>query len=388
MKGYMHFVHDIPEKKDIRIFPNISRRSRKKIQDYRRKIHSINELQQAILSESNQKVFDFVSEHLDLRKYFHHIIFSTDTKSYVDRVDFSNVRAIINFKKINNIRLINEHFRSVNKLLPDAGIYIGRVETYGIRKERFCKKFGYYLGRILWLGDFLLNRIIPKIRFLKKPYYFLTKGRNKVISRAEILGRLVYTGFEIIEYAIIDGLFYFSVIKTSEPKNDPDPSYHLICKMKRVGQGGKIFDVYKFRTMHPYSEYLQDFVLKLYGYNSVGKPANDFRVARWGKLFRKMWLDEIPQLINVLRGEMKFFGVRPLSRVRFGQLPEDIQKERIKYRPGCVPPYVALNMPDDKGNVEAERIYLRDKSQHFLVTDLVYLSKAVYNILTNKFRSA
>ncbi len=388
MKGYMHYVHDISEKEDVRFFPNIYRRPRKRIQDFRRKIQSINDLQKSILSESNQEVFDFISEHLDLKKYFRHIIFTTNTKSYVDRVDFSNVRAIINFKKINNIRLINEHFRSVNKLLPDAGIYIGRIETYGIRKDRFCKLFGNKFGKMIWLADFLLNRIIPKIRFLQKPYSVLTNNRNKVISQAEILGRLVYTGFEIVEFVIIDQLFYFVVIKTSEPKNDPDPSYHPIFKMKRIGKGGKIIKVFKLRTMHPYSEYLQDFVLKLYGYNSVGKPNNDFRIARWGKILRKLWLDEIPQLINVFRGEMKLFGVRPLSKVRFAQLPEDIQQERIKYKPGCFPPYVALNMPDDKGNIEAERIYLRDKTQHPYITDIQYMCKALYNILSNKIRSS
>ena len=85
---------------------------------------------------------------------------------------------------------------------------------------------------------------------------------------------------------------------------------------------------------------------------------------------------------------MKLVGVRPLSLVRFNQFPEDLQIERIKYKPGCFPPYVALCMPDDKGNIEAERIYLRDKERNPYFTDIIYLFKAVYNIITNKIRSS
>jgi hypothetical protein len=85
---------------------------------------------------------------------------------------------------------------------------------------------------------------------------------------------------------------------------------------------------------------------------------------------------------------MKLVGLRPLSRVRYNEFPEDLQKDRINYKPGCFPPYVALNMPDDKMNIEAERIYIRDLKIHPYTTDLRYFLKAVYNIVTNKIRSS
>ena len=286
MKSYIHYVHDIKDENETPWFlKSLNRKNQ--VEKFRRKFDTINELQQAILNESSSKVFRFVSEHLDLKKYFHHIVFSTNTKSYVDNVDFSNVRAIINFKPLNHIQEINGHLISVNKLLPDAGIYIGRVESYGDRKNRFCIRYGDNLGRIIWLADFIINRIIPKIRILQKLYYFLTSGKNHVMSRAEILGRLVYTGFEIIEYKYIEGILYFVVIKTSEPQVHRNPTYNLIIGLDRIGRNGKIINVFKFRTMHPYSEFLQDYILRLNGYNEAGKPADDFRVARWGKFFRK-----------------------------------------------------------------------------------------------------
>jgi len=386
MKSYIHYVHNIKDDETSWFLRSANRKNR--LDKFRNKFNTINELQQAILKESNSTVFRFVSEHLDLYQYFRHIIFSTNTKSYIDNVDFSNVRAIINFKPINNIQEINEHLISVNKLLPDAGIYIGSIESYGERKNRFCARYGEKLGRIIWLADFVLNRIIPKIRPLQKLYYFFTSGQNHVVSRAEILGRLVYNGFEIIEYRYIEGILYFVVIKTSKPQIHLNPSYNLIIRLKRIGKNGNMINVFKFRTMHPYSEFLHDHILKLNGYNQVGKPADDFRVARWGKFLRKLWLDELPQVINVLKGEMKIVGVRPLSMVRFNQLPVDIQNERIKQKPGCIPPYVALNMPDDINNIEAERIYLDEFQKHPFRTDIKYFFLAVYNIITNKIRSA
>jgi len=388
MKGYMHYVHDIPDKDRIMFFPNLYRRPRRKIQDFSIKIQSVNQLQKSILTESNQEVFDFISEHLDLNKYFRHIVFTTKSKSYVDNIDFDNVRAIINFKPINYIRLLNKHFKSVNKLLPDAGIYIGRFRSYRSRKLNLYKRFGFVLGRTIWFADFIINRLIPRISFLEALYNTLTRRKYHVLSKAEILGRLVYNGFEIIEYKEISGMSYFVVIRTKEPSTNPEPSFHAIIKLKRIGKGGKLINVYKVRTMNPYSEYIQDYVLRLSGYNGAGKPQNDFRITGWGRILRKYWLDEIPQIINLLKGDMRIIGVRPLSNIRFNQLPSALKKDRVKHRPGCIPPYVSLNMPDERGNIKAEIIYFRERKEHPVLTDIKYFLLAIRNIVTNKIRSA
>nr|WP_280959768.1 sugar transferase [Anaerophaga thermohalophila] len=158
--------------------------------------------------------------------------------------------------------------------------------------------------------------------------------------------------------------------------------------MERVGRHGKIIKVYKLRTMHPFAEFLQDYITKLNGYNKTGKPANDFRIASWGKFYRKYWLDELPQLLNVLKGELNIVGVRPLSRTRFNELPEDVRKIRVRFKPGCIPPYVALLMPDADGNIEAERIYLSEKVKRPLSTDFKYFFLAVYNIFSGKIKSS
>jgi lipopolysaccharide/colanic/teichoic acid biosynthesis glycosyltransferase len=147
--------------------------------------------------------------------------------------------------------------------------------------------------------------------------------------------------------------------------------------------------VYKFRTMHPYSEYLQDYMVNAFGYADTGKPANDFRIPRWGKFMRKFWLDELPQLFNVLKGEIKLVGIRPVSQRYFDDIPKEMQKLRLTQKPGCIPPYVSLNR---EGNVmsvlQAEKEYLVEKIENPYTTDIKFFFKAVYNIVLKNKRSA
>ena len=84
---------------------------------------------------------------------------------------------------------------------------------------------------------------------------------------------------------------------------------------------------------------------------------------------------------------MKLVGVRPISKSLFNQYPEDVKNLRIKEKPGCIPPYVALLMPEMSDSIESEIIYLNDKNKNPFKTDIRYFFKAVHNIITNKIRS-
>ncbi len=384
-RNYLEYVHNLKG----RSFDNLKPKTKEAIFAYlKNSFNTQNELQIAIKNESDKDVYNYIASHIDLCENLNYTIFTTHNKSYVDTIDFNNIKSIINFRKLNSLKYINKHFKSVNSLLPLGGIYIGRAETYWERKLRIYRRFGRQFGRFLWLSDFVINRMIPKIKYINNLYFYLTDGTYHTLSSAELLGRLVYSGFNIVDFKVINGMFYFVAVKVKKPSEFKSPSYYPIIKLHRVGKNGKYIGVYKLRTMHPYSEYLQDYVVKKYGYNEKGKPAEDFRSARWGKFFRKYWIDELPQLINVIKGEMKLVGLRPLSKTRFNEFPEDLKKERIKYKPGCIAPYVALNMPDDKKNIEAERIYISEISKHPFLTDVLFLFKSIYNIITNKISSS
>jgi len=346
------------------------------------------QLKKAVRKVSTNEVYRFISEQLDLKKYCSSILFSTKDYTYVEHLDFDNLRGIINMRRLNYARDMDEHLRAINKLLPDAGFYIGRAETYWERKKKIIKRFGKPLGKFVLSADFIVNRAFARMALLDQIYRWITGGTFHELSKTELLGRLFYCGFTLIDTFTEKGLVYFSAMKVAEPSTEPPPSQRLMIRIPRVGKHGKIIRVYKFRTMHPYAEYVQDYIVKQNGYNEVGKPKNDWRVTGWGKWMRKLWLDEIPQLINVLKREMKIFGVRPISRYRFSEFPEHIQKLRIETKPGCIPPYVALNMPDDKGNIEAEVIYFKDREKYPHTVDLRYFFMALFNIFFKRMRSA
>ena len=342
---------------------------------------------ESLLRELNAHMHTYLSLHISVDNSSTEII-SSNQNNGLSHIDKNTVRSIVNVRQINDVQFINKYLIEVNKTLPDAGIYIGCVETTSIRKDELFSGGGKFFKAFVWLYCFVVHRMWPKIPKLRYLYFFLTKGKYRWLTLAEVLGRLVSCGFETIEYKKIDNKIFFVVMKTHEPDMHTKPSYAPLFGMLRVGRHGKIIKVYKFRTMHPYSEYLQKYVINLNGYNKVGKPANDFRLTQWGKFFRKYWLDEIPQLINVLMGNMAIVGVRPLSKMRFDELPQDVREMRIKFKPGCIPPYVALNMPNKDDNVKAERIYMTEKEKHPFRTDFKYFFLALYNILTGKIRSS
>ena len=85
---------------------------------------------------------------------------------------------------------------------------------------------------------------------------------------------------------------------------------------KRIGKNGKEFKMYKFRTMVPNAEELLKEMLKnkkyLNEWKEYHKFENDPRITKVGKIFRKLSLDELPQFINILIGDMSLIGPRPL----------------------------------------------------------------------------
>lgn len=311
-----------------------------------------------------------------------------DSTSVREIPDNSNsYSGMANRHRINDIQRINKFLEEANRKLEKGDYFLINLETKNARKARILNKYPYFLSFPYYVLDFVVKRLLPKFKITKKLYFWLTKGNNRVLSLTEALGRLVSCGFDIMGYQRIGYSTYIMAQKQSKPEYDMQPTYGALVKLNRIGKGGKFFEVYKFRTMHPYSEYLQDFVFQKNDLQDGGKIKNDFRVTNWGKWFRKLWIDELPMFINVFKGQMKIVGVRPLSRHYFNLYPEDLQNLRTQVKPGLVPPFYA-DLPDTLEEiVESERRYLEAYLKHPITTDLKYLYKSLYNIFIKKARS-
>jgi lipopolysaccharide/colanic/teichoic acid biosynthesis glycosyltransferase len=111
------------------------------------------------------------------------------------------------------------------------------------------------------------------------------------------------------------------------------PGAPVIYASKRIGRGGRSFQFYKFRTMVPNAKALEAQLMHL---NELQWPdfkiTNDPRVTTVGKILRKTSLDELPQLLNVIKGEMSLVGPRPTI---FGTENYRLwQTERLDFPPG------------------------------------------------------
>lgn len=251
------------------------------------------------------------------------------------------------------------------------------------------RRFPTGIGSLLVGLTYVWHEMMPKMKATRKLYFFLSGERRRVYSRTEILGRISRAGFKIEREETEDGVLHVVARKRSEPLERNETCDSPILRMKRTGKDGKLIEVYKFRTMHSYSQYIQDYVYELNKLDHSGKLTNDFRVNFWGRLFRSAWLDELPMLVNVLKGDMKWVGVRPLTQHFFSLYTPEMQELRSKVKPGMLPPlYYEKKTPIGLDEIqESERRYIEAYLEHPFRTDWRYFWGTVYNILIRSKRS-
>lgn len=342
-----------------------------------------------LLDKQSVELKSFFDQSLNLNCFSKSdsLILNSESIFNVEIYSKEELEFFLNLHQINDIRRLNNYFIEVNRVLKQGGVFCLVVETISLRYDRIIKTFGKFFGKVLYFADFVFRRVFPKLPFFQGIYFGLTNGINRALSTTETLGRLYFCGFEVLKVKQINGLLYVIAQKVKEPSKDTSPTYGPLIKLNRYGKDGNLIKVYKFRTMHPYSEYLHSFVTQLYGFGEKGKVDDDIRVTSWGKFLRKFWLDEIPQFYNLFKGELALIGVRPLSKRFLDEYPEDLKQERLKYKPGCLPPYVAFKMQSVDQYLESERMYLAMKKKHPFWTDVKIFFLAIYNILTGKIRS-
>lgn len=199
------------------------------------------------------------------------------------------------------------------------------------------------------------------IRFARRRFQEFKRGFDVVVS---LIG-LIITSPLILSAAIL--------IKIVSPKGS------VFFRQERVGKNGVIFHIFKLRTMEPDAE-------KTTG--AVWAKENDPRLIPLGKLIRKGHIDELPQLINVLHGEMSIVGPRP-ERPEFVQklkpLIHDYEK-RLMVNPGITGLAQVWHKYDEtiedvKKKIKYDLLYIR---RMCLMVDLRILFKTIFVVLSGQ----
>ncbi len=205
---------------------------------------------------------------------------------------------------------------------------------------------------------------MPLVKIINTPL----DGWGKILKRFfDILFSILLMPFFLIIYVIVA---FFIKIDSEGP---------VIVKLKRIGEGGKIFKIYKFRSMIKDAHKMKKNLLHLSQREGpLFKMKNDPRITRVGKILRRFRIDEIPQIINVLKGEMSFVGPRPHEPEEVRQyLP--YQKRLISIKPGVTGLAQisgASDLPFEK-EVELDIYYIENWS---LLFDIKILIRTIFKI--------
>jgi len=151
----------------------------------------------------------------------------------------------------------------------------------------------------------------------------------------------------------------FAILAIAVKVSSPGPAFH---RGERIGRGGKPFRLYKFRSM------------RVAEGGAAITRAGDPRVTAVGRFLRRTKLDELPQLINVLTGDMSLVGPRP-EAPRYVEMYDEEQRRILAARPGITSPASLLYRSEEEQLVgpEWERLYVETIMPAKLRIDLEYL---------------
>jgi len=163
----------------------------------------------------------------------------------------------------------------------------------------------------------------------------------------------------------------------------------IIIRLKMVGQFEKPIFIHKFRSMYPnaHEDYLN--IVRENGIDNIGKPANDPRVTCWGKFMRKYFIDEIPQIYDLVIGTLSFVGIRPRSKEDWKNYSEKHKERALNHKPGLIGiHYYHLNSRNFGDIIESEKEYLdRIEKDGKEKTDYRYFNQIFENIILRGLRS-
>jgi lipopolysaccharide/colanic/teichoic acid biosynthesis glycosyltransferase len=283
--------------------------------------------------------------------------------------------------RLNDCRRINKTILEIVPKIKNGGYIIVKYKELD-KYENELKKVTPKLllpFRILWY--YLFQRALLKIPKLNQIYFTITKGKNRVISKTEVWGRLTYCGFDVLHEIEDNDNNYIIAQKVKTISENPSPSFIPIIQLNRVGLYGNIIKVSKVRSMYPFSEFIQQKIFEMNQLNSTGKINNDFRITKIGKFCRKFWLDELPQFLDWFRGEIKLVGIRAMSQHYFSLYSKEYQNLFYQVKPGFFSPIFDEGTDSFEDIQRIEQEYLESYLKNPTKTDIQYFLKTITHIL-------
>lgn len=344
-------------------------------------------IENTIVEATSEEVLKWLEQKINIYSSNTYIVRTAELFN-IRKIKYYRFDAIVNLMPLNQIRGINKMFGVINDRLADDGLLCCCFQPQEVLKRQILNKYPWGMNWIFYSFVFLYKRVLPKLFMTSRLYYDVTEGKNRVLSKAEVLGRLCYCGFEIVDNYQIDDVIYVVARRSFSPQTVQRRVYGMFVSLNRVGKNGKMIKVYKYRTMHPYSEFLQEYIYEHNKLQEGGKFSHDFRINTLGRFMRKYWIDELPMLLNLMKGNMKLVGVRPISKQYFSLYSKELQDKRIRHKPGLLPPFYA-DMPKTLEQIEqSEMNYLtRCEQKGTFITDFVYFWKIITTILFKRARS-
>jgi len=259
-------------------------------------------------------------------------------------------------------------------LIPDG------ISTSGV--DKLIEKYSN-LHRELFILPYLshLNFSHSTILEYTNSRINLIEFENKLLNKKNIIIKDMFDKIvSIVAIPTISPLLiYISLLIKKE-----EPSSSIFFRQKRLGKDNQVFTCYKFRTMYENSDmileqYLKDNPDEIEYYNKYHKYKNDPRITKIGRFLRKTSLDELPQLINVLKGEMSLVGPRPYM-VEENQKIGKYSKTISKVKPGITGLWQVNGRSklDFNSRIKLDVWYIRNWS---LWLDIIILIKTVKVVL-------
>ncbi len=311
----------------------------------------------------------------------------------------SSVALLIGRTRINDVLRLNNFMSFCTECISMGGYFVIRYMPLENVANDLKKR---YPGLLYWLVSilhFIWYRAIPKIPLLEKLYFSpklswldtihlsFVKKRNRALSKAEVWGRLSFYGMNVLAESEGDNDRYIIAQRVALPVQNKIPSFYFIASLEKVGLGGKSIHTHKIRTMYPFSEFLQQRLFEDHGLAPTGKFANDFRLTEYGRFLRKYWLDELPQIFDWLRGDIKLVGMRATSRQFLSLYPKEFYDLYIQIKPGLIPPIFDESIKGFDQIVEVELAYLQRYWEQPIRTDVRYFLQTFTDIVFRGVRS-